>query len=393
MANPTSILVDATTLAAAGRLLHGGDGTLGSDHAELYYQRFGHASREEDLHAFQHFLTALVLVDEIRWEGSSYGAQEDPVHPTERMDDMDSSRVSTWVQNWFPRLNQKFIRACHLEGVGMCLKTAHWQAASWVAQLSQVDFDKVQGARLPLWVQDVNHPDRAQLLSAMKAHKVDLPAGRIPLALYVGRGLFCQTAAYGNAVTAYAPHCRRGTLLMRPDLQRHIAITRMFQHYSPDDEGADRLRQVDDILRKAAAPWQTPSIDYSGIAIGAAFLHKRPEFAAAYEEALDFRAKYPDVRRTFAEFVARAQAGEAPNAHAVLRDLQRSLETRTVRRFGAGDAQLGIAMFGSIGRMIDFAIGRLPSSVSESLRKALFVQLHPWTGFQVLLSYYWPERI
>jgi hypothetical protein len=71
MTEPTRVLLDYTSFAAAGRAIYYGDlGTEGGRHASSYYELYADA-RTEDQRSLAEVLTALVLFDQLVWEGSS----------------------------------------------------------------------------------------------------------------------------------------------------------------------------------------------------------------------------------------------------------------------------------------------------------------------------------
>jgi hypothetical protein len=102
-AEKSTVIIDNTTFASAGRAIYHGDKrTDGGKHAEEYYQSYPDAVFL-DKQSLAEFLTAFTLFDELLWDGSSCIQEVIEHNP-------DVSYI--WIYDWFPQF-----KYAHQEGI------------------------------------------------------------------------------------------------------------------------------------------------------------------------------------------------------------------------------------------------------------------------------------
>ncbi len=154
MIETSKVLFDNTSFAGTGRAIYAGDSfSKGGSHAADYYELYADAIAE-DQRSLAELLTALVLFDELLWEGSSFLSQE----IQEMNDDMPGKHddfSNAWVYSWFPVFSE-----AHREGVikhhfarnaGMQLPVARKRAVQWASsRLKEGKIEFPKNFRIPL---------------------------------------------------------------------------------------------------------------------------------------------------------------------------------------------------------------------------------------------------
>jgi hypothetical protein len=396
----TRILVDNSTLAAAGRAMYLGDFSVeGGMHAEIYYRRFADA-REEDVHSLAELLSIFVLFDQVLWEGSSC-AQESRV-----MDNSNAAELgdSAWVYDWFPLYrdahNNGAIQHYFASSAWDRLREAQRRAAHWVVTRVQSGTYEVQrGFRIPLAYSAEDHYERADIVKTAVQNGLELQARYIPLALFLSRGLYYQSVSYEEPSCSYAPHSFRASLLANIELQASALLS----HVTYDS--ADILRRVDAVLlERALAVADVPPSVLQGVAVGAAFLRRSASPRAAFDDAMAFRESSGgrEVRDLMREMITLVSEGAYPSVSLVLSDIDRQLRGLLLERFGFAPARQGQSsgdelglLFGLMGAaktLLAAALELLPAAARKHITQLLYTSLTEPSGFQLLFERYLPHQ-
>jgi hypothetical protein len=223
----TRILLDNTTFAASGRAIYCGDlKTEGGVHAEEYYRKYSDAE-VIDRRSLAELLTAIVLFDQLLWEGSSWYTQES--EQTVKQHAQDPDPKTAWLYTWFPVFSQahkeSIIQHHFTENPGMLLTTAHKRALEWVTKRMQTGkYQLPENFKIPQSYYDPDHYERGHLEGMIPSDEPNFDKRYIPLALFLARGLYYQSAVLREDGWSYLPHSFRSVLMEDAEQQAAALI-------------------------------------------------------------------------------------------------------------------------------------------------------------------------
>jgi hypothetical protein len=400
------VLVDNTTLAGAGRVMaiDGYTQAPGYAHAVEYYEA-NFDSQSYDYSSFLEFITALVLFDELVWDGSSC-IQEEEGEGSLGEDPNDFGANDLWVYDWFPPfedLRAKGILRAFADGAYFGprrLERARRAAMAWVKNNMVANSVVLpSGFHVPIAYKVNGYRDYDLFVKLNSTY--ELSADNLALAAFLHRGISYQARAVSQSGWSYLPHSFRATLLCHPTLSAVAPFCDSGRFPVAHEQRAHEVIQsMGEVLTKAVQDSVSISPISSSLAIGGAFHQWSPDDAKeVFLEAVRFRESPPghDLRLWFAELLQRgASTSKVPVANR-LREMDRDLRAFILSRFGSvidGDKeeiQL-LELTDGLRKFTEPLIRLLPLEWQESLSRLLNQRIGPDRGYQVLLSYYLPGQ-
>src|SRR3984885_4079067 len=396
---PTTILIDNTTIAGAGRILYEHDGSTveGSAHAQRYFSEYKDA-RNLDRISFAEFLTALVLFDELKWDGSSC---------VQDLGEMDDSNSDRWVYDWFPVFRElrkaAILREFDDRYIGLPGRRedrSRHAALEWTrTQLVHGNFPLPHGFRIPQVYQSETYFDRHIFDTLNEDYQLD--PHNLAVAAFLYRGMFYMAKTFSEPGWAYLPHSFRGALLS--DARCSALSIFCNDQLFPVAEPIDPLKIINELGRRLGSAAQSAvGIDEisSNLAIGASFLQLHPRKPqAAFEAALQFResAYGVQLRRWFENLVSIGVASNRIGLANRFAELERDLKTFVLSKYGSafGGNPNEIVLMDLTekwGKYVAIVLELLPVTWQEAWSRLLNTRIGRPTGMQVLLSYYLPVK-
>jgi hypothetical protein len=395
----TVIQVDNTTLAGAGRAVYRGSATLGGQHADGYYRDRPDAI-QDDVRSLAELLTAIVLFDEIRWDGSSC-VQDSPEMP-----DALSPWSDAWVYSWFPAFNatedgKRIIEPVTFGRSDKLVELSIDLVLRWLdAQRSSIASSLPPGFRTPQAYRRSDYHDRRSF-EARRSQYPSLSDEDIALAMFLHRGVFYQSYALSTEGVCYLPHSYRSILLGAAGGHILGCLAAYYRQTKMGFDAQNIVEAVSKIVFDAATALHVlpPLVDTPIRSIGAAFLAMFQDPEAALMEALEFRDTAPGqaLRTQLLELILTASSRGIPATLPARRQIARDIAHTTLHRFGAsavGDLtsqNLLLAQLGPVEKPLQAILRVLPEATQAKITKALYTPFSEPSGFQLLFSYYFPD--
>jgi hypothetical protein len=398
----TSVLIDNSTFAAAGRVFYLSDAaTEGGRHAREYYAAY-HDARALDWQSAGEFLTALILFDRLCWDSASASGEA----PTE------TDYRDPWLYAWFPLFRKAHMLGIiedfeerYVSGERLCL--AQQLAFKWVEEQIATGAHKLpRGFRVPLAYYSDGYCEREAFEGLNRDHGFPLTEHQLAIAMFLHRGLYYQSYTHGSTTWfegqswSYVPHAHRACLLRSPswnllsticnDEELWLGAVRKLEITAPElMQELDRrfFHALDKTVKIECMP--------GSIALGASFLQcRRSDPTRALEDALEFRESRAglQVRGFFSELVG---LGKASNKQAIedrLSDFEALLRDAGRSRFGtswAADPKAGflLGLLGSLKDVLAPVLNMVPRRTREAVTRVLYTSTQEH-GFQILFKSY-----
>jgi hypothetical protein len=392
-ADSTVVMIDNTTFASAGRAIYfGSTDTEGGRHAEDYYRRYSDAI-SLDRQSLAEFLTALILFDNLAWDGSSC---------IQESTDMENQYGwNAWLYEWFPQFEmarrEGIISHVNERQADSRLSRARLLSLSWVKEhYSTYRPTRPAGFRVPLAYKSDDYKDFPDFCALNEEKEFNLNRDELAVAMFLHRGVFYQSRVCSKDGWSYLPHSYRAHLLAIPEI---IALTVMCDddtYFNLRDgiRGVEILRTIDEHFQqelKKAIKLKPVSV---GTAIGASFMQMQGTPYRAYTEALSFRSSRhgEDIRNQFQELVVLGRESNRQGIENRMLEIDRSLQSEARSRFGAAwtadpNSTYAMNLIGSWKAIIEPIVSYLPVDFREGVSKFLNKQFNR-NGFQILFSRY-----
>lgn len=396
---PSTVLIDNTTFAAAGRSFYRYHPKAeGGHHARSYYTRY-HDARALDLQSTAEFLTAMVLFDVLRWDAAS-ASQEAP----------GQWKDEFWLYSWFPIFNTAsetgVIQEFEERYVsGDRLDLARQLAFKWVQeQIVTGRHQLSQAFRVPLCYYADDYNEREPFEELNEESNDPLEEDDLALAMFLHRGLYYQSYTYGpthwlkhHDGWSYLPHLHRASLLNSPswNLLSTICNDDTLWYGKREISASEILHELDSrffmAIDKAIKINPLPG----GVALGAAFMqgHRRDPIAWIYE-ALEFRESRSgtEIRDFFRDLLALGTISNKQGIQDRLKDLDKLLQDASRNHFGTSwapdeKASFMLGLSGSWQDLVSPVLEMIPRRTREALTRVLYSPIRAH-GFQLLFTRY-----
>lgn len=400
----TTVLIDNTTFAAAGRTFYLADqASEGGRHARAYHAAYQDA-KALDRQSAGEFLTALILFDKLLWDSAS--ASGESPEETGKYD------WNPWLYDWFPlfrKANQLGIIENFEERYvsGKRLELAKALAFKWVQeQIASQGYILPRDFRVPRAYYSENYSDRGDFEALNGRHGYPLTDHHLAIAMFLHRGLYYQSYSYGPTTWmksqnwSYLPHAYRASLLRLPSWNLLATVCNdeemwLGEMHKLEITGPELVQKLDRRFFQALDNTVRIESIPGGIALGASFLQGNWRDAThALEGALEFRESRSgrQVREFFRELV---DLGKASNKQAIedrLGDFEALLQDAARNRFGTSwtaDPKAGflIGLLGSWKDVLAPVLSMLPRRIKEAVTRVLYTSTHDH-GFQILFKRY-----
>ncbi len=389
MTSQSEIIIDNTTVAASGRVLHRHDAVGdAAKHINHYYDSYSDGWLI-DKRSFLEFLTSLLLFDRLIWNGASAYIVD------------TSWPYSWWLLEYFPLLNE-----AHKRGIVTIEMTkedderliyARALALKWAEnfQLSTLP----QAFHLPEAYKAPEYYERTAFIETAYSEGIQVSESQLNLAMFLSRGLFYRSTSLERNGISYLPHFWRSYLLAQPSTASlSLACSPAIGPKITPISSHELIQDIDGIFRQHLQSALHVEGLEAGAALPGAFLNKNHDNAsAAFLDILRFRDT-PAGKKVRSEMrklltVADGSDKQALKARlellgADLRNIQREITGRASRPHPnsellreAGDKKIVLLLE----RIWDL----VPPSTQETLSRIANFNFNK-SGFQLIFSYYFP---
>ncbi len=361
--------------------------------------RFPSAERE-DRRALYELVTALVLVDELTWEGSSTltDVTDPPLDPDfgKRALDSGGHQNLAWVYRWFPKFEtlrqDKTLLPTYLYDVDRDrLGLAQELVVKWIAGMDALRRTQTSlfVNKIPLCYRDPAHPDR-HAVRTYGDFRPRLTEDEISVALFVSRGVFYQACTKASNLEGYLPHSCRGYLLQDEGLREIVDYCALCTN---EISATQVLEWVDSTVYERARAVATRGLPQGkGMSVGGSFFRGTASPLAAWESAIAFREGPSgiELRQHFRGLLDLAAQDDKIRINQALVEIDKQLVTATIHVKGCLDTppaeeRLVLDALPWWGKAAHYM---LPESAKGALRKALFASLTNKSPYQMLFDAY-----